>query len=289
MNTNCKQTSSSKTHNIIQWNCHGIKPNFNELLILISLLNPATICLQETFLKENPNLKTLNYKQYHYIHNTGHWVNGGTSILVRNDIPQSQFPIKSKLQAVATQVTLHKTITICSIYIPPHEQINETELKNLIKQLTKPFILLGDFNSHNTLWGSQQTKGSKIEQLINNQNLCLLNQKEPTHINPTNASPSSIDLTLCDPSSFMEHIWSTYDYVCRSDHYPIIIRNNIITHNHAPRWNTNKANWEKFCQLCSIQLIKGKIHTIEKFTKTLITLAEACIPKNWTSFHTSTT
>ena len=124
---------------------------FNELFILISLINPATICLQETFLKENHNLKTLNYEQYHYLHNTGHRANGGTSILVRNDIPQSQFPIKSKLQAVTTQVTLHKTITIISIYIPPHEQINETKLKNLIKQLTKPFILLGDFNSHNTL------------------------------------------------------------------------------------------------------------------------------------------
>ena len=158
----------------MQWNCCGIKPNFNELLILISLFNPATICLQETSLKENHNLKTLNYEQYHYIHNTGHRANGGTSILVRNDIPQSQFPIKSKLRAVATQVTLHKTITILSIYIPPHEQINETELKNLIKQLTKPFILLGDFNSHNTL---SDTKGSKIEQLINDQNLCLLNKK----------------------------------------------------------------------------------------------------------------
>ena len=115
--------------------------------LLIFLLNPATICLQETFLKENYNFKTPNYKQYHYIHNTGHQANGGTLILVRNDIPQSQFPIKSKLQAV----TLHKTITICSVYIPPHEQINETELKNLTKQLTKPFILLGDFNSHSTL------------------------------------------------------------------------------------------------------------------------------------------
>ena len=28
MNTNSKQTSSSKTRNIMQWNCHGIKPNF---------------------------------------------------------------------------------------------------------------------------------------------------------------------------------------------------------------------------------------------------------------------
>ena len=182
----------------MQWNCRGIKPNFNELLILISLLNPATICLQETFLKENHNLKTLNYEQYHYIHNTGHQANGGTSCKKW----YTSKPISYKVKT-ATQVTLHKTITICSIYIPPHEQINETKLKNLIKQLTKPFTLLGDFNSHNKQ--QTDTKGSKIEQLINDQNLCLLNQKEPTHINPTNGSPSSIDLTLCDPSSFMEY------------------------------------------------------------------------------------
>ena len=149
MNTNNKQTSSSKKRKIIQCNCRGIKPNFNELFILISLLNPATICLQETFLKENNNLKTLNYKQYHYIHNTGHWANGGTSILVRNEIPQSQLPIKSKLQALATQVTLQKTITICSVYIPPHEQIDEIELENLtigslicIMVVTRPGIRL---------------------------------------------------------------------------------------------------------------------------------------------------
>ena len=71
----------------------------------------------------------------------------------------------------------------------------------------------------------------------------------------------------------MEYTWNTCDDVCGSDYYPIIIQNNIIT----PRWNTNKANWEKFRQLCSIQLMKGKIHTIEKFTKTLITIAEACV------------
>ena len=129
-------------------------------------------------------------------------------------------------------------------------------------------------------YGEADTKGSKIEQLINDQNLGLHNQKEPTHINLTNGSPSSIDFTMYDPSSFMDYTWSTYDDVCRSDHYPIIIQNNIIIHNHTPRWNANKANWEKFHQLCSIQLIKGKIHTIEKFTKTLITIAEACIPKN---------
>ena len=36
---------------IIQWNCRGLKANYNEILILTTLLSPPVFCLQETFLK----------------------------------------------------------------------------------------------------------------------------------------------------------------------------------------------------------------------------------------------
>ena len=36
-------------NSILQWNCRGLKANFNELLILLSLFNPKICCLQETF------------------------------------------------------------------------------------------------------------------------------------------------------------------------------------------------------------------------------------------------
>ena len=35
---------------IIQWNCRGLRANYNEILILMSLFSPSVICLQETFL-----------------------------------------------------------------------------------------------------------------------------------------------------------------------------------------------------------------------------------------------
>ena len=38
---------------IIQWNCRGLKANYNEVLILMSLFSPSVICLQETFLKQS--------------------------------------------------------------------------------------------------------------------------------------------------------------------------------------------------------------------------------------------
>ena len=40
---------------LIQWNCRGLKANFNELLLLLTGLCPI-ICLQETFLKPGDNL-----------------------------------------------------------------------------------------------------------------------------------------------------------------------------------------------------------------------------------------
>ena len=44
-----------------------------------------------------------------------------------------------------------------TIYIPPRDDIDKNELKKLIDQFSRPFILLGDFNSHNTLWGCKDT------------------------------------------------------------------------------------------------------------------------------------
>ena len=41
---------------IIQWNCRGLRANYNEILILMSLFSPSVICLQETFLKQSDNI-----------------------------------------------------------------------------------------------------------------------------------------------------------------------------------------------------------------------------------------
>ena len=79
------------TYKIIQWNCCGYKANYNELLLLISELNPTTICFQETLKKKNsdkPNME--NYEQYDYIHDTGLRALGRVSIFTWKNIPQSK-------------------------------------------------------------------------------------------------------------------------------------------------------------------------------------------------------
>ena len=177
-------------HKIIQWNCCGYKANYDKLLLLIAKLTPTVICLQETFQKRSDKLNLKTFEQYNYVNDTGQRASGGVLILIRKDIPQNKMNINTHLQATTVSASLHETITICSLYTLPLDPINENELNNLIEQLPKPFILMGDFNSHNIIWGSKMTnkRGQILEKIINSNNLCLPNQNSQTHLNPSSGS-----------------------------------------------------------------------------------------------------
>lgn len=52
---------------IIQWNCRGVKPNYEEIIKILTDYNPNVVCLQETFLKETDNISFKGYEMYHKI------------------------------------------------------------------------------------------------------------------------------------------------------------------------------------------------------------------------------
>ena len=123
---------------------------------------------------------------------------GGSTIIVRDNILHSYVNLNTDLQTVAVRITLDKTITLCSVYIPPNSSLSLTQLKNLSDQLPTPFISMGDFNGHNPLWGSKTTtgKGKKIEDSISQEGLCISNDGTDTYLHPGNWSYSAIDLTV---------------------------------------------------------------------------------------------
>lgn len=65
--------------------------------------------------------------------------------------------------------------------------------------MPKPFIMLGDFNAHCTMWGSEKTncRGKITEKLIENDNIVMLNDTSPTHINLANGTFSCNNLIMC--------------------------------------------------------------------------------------------
>ena len=116
---------------IIQWNCRGVRPNREELDILIQSKNPMAICLQETKLNSKNSLSVKNYSCF--LKNlTSEVAHGGVMILVSNSTPHSEITLVTELQAVAVRITSHRPISLYSLYLPPNLPINLRYLENLV-------------------------------------------------------------------------------------------------------------------------------------------------------------
>ena len=213
----------SMTNSILQWNCRSVKANFEELNLLINERKPVAICLQETFLKDSDRF-TLKYHSCYFRHcSDNDKASGGVAVIVNNSVPHRSLKIDSTVQAVAVSISLKKTSTLCSVYLPLSSPIDIKKLDHLFYQLPRPFILMGDFSSHNTLWGCIDTndKGRTIEEFITKQDLVLLNDKSSTYLHPATGSYSSLDLTMCSPGIFPCFNWKVVDDLHGSDHFPI--------------------------------------------------------------------
>ena len=89
---------------------------------LIVKHNPLAVCLQKTFLKDTDNITVRGFNLYHKCQEcqeTENRASRGVSILVNENVPQSIVTLNTNLQDVAVKVTAHKTITLCSVYLPP--------------------------------------------------------------------------------------------------------------------------------------------------------------------------
>ena len=123
---------SSTIDTIIQWNCRGLRPNFDELSILTNDHKPIAICLQETFLKNKVDITIKYHSIYNKIFTEGEKAHGRVSVAVNNNIPHKPVSLNTNLQAVAVRLTLHNTITLCSLYLPPSTPIDQNKLNDLV-------------------------------------------------------------------------------------------------------------------------------------------------------------
>ena len=182
------------------------------------------LCLQETFLSNMVKVSLKHYSIYQSNFNRGDRACEG-AVMVNNCVPHRIVNVSTSLQATAVSISLTKTITICSVYLPPSIPVDFDKLDDLLDQLPKPFILMGDFNAHSSLWGCRITnvKGRQMEDFISKHDLCLLNDKTYTYFHPATGSYSSLDLTLCSPQVASNFTWKVDDDLHGSDHFPILV------------------------------------------------------------------
>ena len=272
-------------NNIIQWNCRGLRANFTDFRLLCDKYNPIVCCLQETMLTKDDFI----IRGFNCIHLTSRDIGGracgGVSVLVRDGIPSSDCTLNTSLQAKAVTISTSKTITICSLYLPPSENLNIVLLTRLIAQLPTPFVICGDFNGHSVTWGCDKnnSRGDRVDDFITDNNVCLLNDGSYTYLHPVTGTFTAIDLSLCSPDILMEIDFMVESDSYGSDHFPIVLKIGISLPDSLPRWNFSRADWVKFDHLCKVNLTLDTIELYEEpivlFTDILCSIAKSCMPR----------
>ena len=214
----------------MQWNPRGIKNKRIEAQILMDRCKAQVFCIGESKIPPHEDFIFAGYEVFlkNKELNPGNNAHGGVAILARKEVAPIPVKIKTNFQAVAISVKLHKRITIVSIYIPPgvSGDFTEGELEKLIDQLPKPYMILGDFNAHNTLWfGKKVTgRGTIIENVLMKKNSYFLDQDHDTYVDTRGGEMSSshIDLSICSPDLLQDFEWGVYDDLMRSDHFGFV-------------------------------------------------------------------
>jgi len=113
-------------------------------------------------------MKTKTYTQHHMhpgnhqtVRKDGNGTNkikgGGVMLLIHTSLNFNEIPVNFKLEAVAAMISTNdKNIIIYNIYnILTDDRLQDDE--NLVKDINTPYVICGDFNSHNEIWGSKTT------------------------------------------------------------------------------------------------------------------------------------
>lgn len=129
-------------------------------------------------------------------------------------------------------------------------------------------IVCADTNAKSNLWHSNCTdeRGEKLENLIAQHNLYIVNEPSNTHTFSNIHGNSNIDVTLSSSACYnrVTH-WKIHQNCTTSDHNLITfevektIHDLSPTQQSTPRYNTKRANWDKYTESLEHQLQRSEI------------------------------
>ena len=172
------------------------------------------------------------------------------------------------------------------MYLDPGSDPSYEDLYVLISQLDPPFVVVGDLNAHSMLWNSTRTnsKGLLVERLLEDHDISLLNDDQPTYFSVQNNSTSVIDLGICSSNIFTDFTWDPSDNLHGSDHFPIILKCSEPSRTPSiPRWNLKKADWSLYKlesgKIGHISAIVDHLEAYDALVDVITVAANKSIPK----------
>lgn len=274
----------------IQWNVSGLRTHRSELQLLLAKYQPALVCLHETNAQELKVPADYIGKDYHLILGPcSTQGRQGAGLAVKNGIHYDRIQLITDVQAVAVQVHSPHKLTVASVYLSPNDKDAASKFNNLLAELPKPALILGDLNAHHPAWGSRMTnvskaaqkRGSQILEQIVRHDMLVLNDKTHTRLDPVSGNTQALDVSICSTAIAYKFEWNVVPDCGDSDHFPILIKEpgdpDVTTCRR--KWIYDRANWRLFEELTSQSIRPGQALTVKEFTSRIITAAEASIPR----------
>ncbi len=155
---------------ILQWNARSLVANGQEFKKFIDNLEekPNVICIQETWLKARLDFIIKGYTAVRGDRESGK--GGGVATFLQNGMSYRVIQVNTHHESIVVKVWTDKGKIDIIYYYNPCGKLNQGILEGVGGSLQDSVIWHGNFNSHNSLWGSNSTdaNGLVVEESIKN-------------------------------------------------------------------------------------------------------------------------
>lgn len=241
--------------NIAQFNVQSLQSKTALLKTFLSEQNIDICLLNETWLKSTSIIP--NFTPYNLIHKNSVNEHNGVGILIKQNIKYSivNTTFHDSIQNICISVeTSMGTLHILCVYCPPNSSRFATnKMRKVLLEISKPCLIMGDFNAHHILFGCQtnNNRGNSLYTLIDDFDMCILNEGEATTVQYPNRNASAIDLALVSPTLAPFCEWRVHDDSMGSYHYPTVVVINVKPSIYEVRpveekYIYCKADWSKY-------------------------------------------
>ena len=256
------------TLTVLYANVRSLLNKLDELKLISFDLKPDVICLCETWTNDTITNSFLSIEDYSLIcrkdrNDTNQGIGGGLIIYVKSNILSCEVnydyvSLYNQCCVVSLTVDTNKRLNIALVY-RPHSLYDENnvadnneKLCNILKQLPKPYVIVGDFNFSDINWDAS-TSTAKSKQFLDTVNDLFLTQ----HIDfPTHKSGTMPDLVLSSDQSLILSTESV-GILGSSDHDMIFV--NIKSPCNMKGTEKASRNWPK----ADIEQLKSDINIVD--------------------------
>lgn len=252
--------------NIIQFNCNGVRAQFNQIKNLIKIHDPEFILLQELKINDKNRINFKGYK-FEVKISPDSIFKPSVGILIKDYIIYDRIFIPDEIMAVGINTKLEYNISIFSYYDNQRMRtLTEENLKKLANLAKHKSLIMGDFNSKNYLWDNNQKnehitdfRASQIINFVSNNEYSIMNDGSSTRITTIlGQKNSAIDITIIHSSLAAYFQWSVADEMYGSDHLPTMMTLNtyIPVESRKATWNLEKTDWSIFNKFCKLENLR---------------------------------